>query len=89
LRRGQLQPVTPRIGSVSQCGLLQRQTMLVRTHEVVSVLALIVLLIIGKHVPFLDGLPLTNITGIVCFAFAIFMSLRIFQAELARIRAEE
>jgi len=63
--------------------------MLVRTHEVVSVLALIVLLIIGKHVPLLDALPLTNITGIICFAFAIFMALRIFQAELARIRAEE
>jgi hypothetical protein len=63
--------------------------MLVRTHEVVSVLALIVLLIIGKHVPLVNTLPLTNITGIVCFAFAIFMALRIFQAELARIRAEE
>ncbi len=63
--------------------------MLVRTHEVVSVLALIVLLIIGKHVPFFDALPLTNITGIICFAFAIFLALRIFQAVLARIRAEE
>jgi hypothetical protein len=37
----------------------------------------------------LAGLPLTSITGIVCFAFAIFLSLRLFQAELARIRAEE
>ena len=63
--------------------------MLVRTHEVVSVLALIVLLIIGKHVPVVNTLPLTNITGIICFAFAIFIALRIFQAELARIRAEE
>ena len=63
--------------------------MLVRTHEVVSVLALIVLLIIGKHVPLVNTLPLTSITGIVCFAFAIFIALRIFQAELARIRAEE
>ena len=63
--------------------------MLVRTHEVVSVLALIVLLIIGKHVPLVNTLPLTNITGIICFAFAIFIALRIFQAELARIRAEE
>ena len=63
--------------------------MLVRTHEVVSVLALIVLLIIGKHVPVVNDLPLTNITGIVCFAFAIFIALRIFQAELASIRAED
>jgi hypothetical protein len=57
--------------------------------EVASVLALVVLLLIGKHVPVLNALPLTNITGIVCFAFAIFLSLRIFQFELARIRAEE
>ena len=63
--------------------------MLVRVSEVASVLALVVLLLIGKHVPVLNALPLTNITGIVCFAFAIFLSLRIFQFELARIRAED
>jgi hypothetical protein len=78
-----------RIGSVSLCGLLQRQTMLVRVSEVGSVLGLVLLLIIGKHIPALSGLPLTSITGIVCFAFAIFLSLRIFQHELARLRAEE
>ncbi len=78
-----------RIGSVSLCGLLQRQTMLVRVSEVGSVLGLVLLLIIGKHIPLLSGLPLTSITGIVCFAFAIFLSLRIFQFELARLRAEE
>jgi len=61
----------------------------VRLHEVGSVLALILMLIIAKHVPIVSDLPLTNITGIVCFAFAIFLSLRIFQVELARIRAEE
>jgi hypothetical protein len=63
--------------------------MLVRVSEVGSVLGLVVLLIIAKHIPALSGLPLTSITGIVCFAFAIFLSLRIFQSELARIRAEE
>jgi len=61
----------------------------VRLHEVGSVLALILMLIIAKHVPFANALPLSNITGIVCFAFAIFLSLRIFQVELARLRAEE
>ena len=61
----------------------------VRLHEVASVLALILFLIIAKHVPILSTLPLTNITGIVCFAFAIFLSLRIFKVELARLRAEE
>jgi hypothetical protein len=61
----------------------------VRLHEVASVLALVLTLLIAKHIPLLDGLPLTNITGIVCFAFAIFLSLRLFQFELAKIRAEE
>jgi hypothetical protein len=75
--------------SVGPCGLLKRQTMLVRPFEVAAVLCLVVLLLIAKHIPVLDGLPLTQVTGIVCFAFAIFLSLRIFQEELARIRAEE
>lgn len=61
----------------------------VRLHEVASVLAIVLLLLIAKHVPLLDTLPLTNITGIVCFTFAIFLSLRLFQFELARIRAQE
>jgi len=63
--------------------------MLFRVGEVVSVLALIISLLIAKHVPFVDQLPLSHVTGIVCFAFAIFLSLRIYNAELARIRAEE
>lgn len=63
--------------------------MLFRAREVASVLALVVLLLIGKHVPVLGDLPLTQVTGIVCFAFAIFLSLRIFQFELARLRAED
>jgi hypothetical protein len=74
---------------VGQCGLLKRQTMLFRVHEVASVLALVALLLIAKHIPVLGDLPLTNITGIICFAFAIFLSLRIFQFELARLRAED
>lgn len=61
----------------------------VRMHEVGSVLALVLVLLIAKRVPLLDTLPLTNITGIVCFTFAIFLSLRLFQFELARIRAQE
>jgi len=63
--------------------------MLVRVREVASVLTLVVLLLIAKHIPGLGDLPLTNVTGIVCFAFAIFLSLRIFQFELARLRAED
>ena len=63
--------------------------MLVRVREVGSVLALVAVLLVAKHIPGLGDLPLTNITGIVCFAFAIFLSLRLFQFELARLRAEE
>ncbi|HEX4297751.1 MAG TPA: hypothetical protein VHZ56_06990 [Devosia sp.] len=61
----------------------------VRVPEVAAVLGFVLLLLIAKHLPVLSALPLTSITGIVCFAFAIFLSLRLFQAELARIRAEE
>lgn len=62
--------------------------MLVRPREVALVLILVLSLIGAKYIPMLDFLPLSNITGIVCFAFAIYLSLRIFRAELARIRSE-
>ena len=62
--------------------------MLVRPREVAYVLFLVLGLMIAKHVPFLSFLPLANITGVVCFAFAIYLSLRIYRAELARIRSE-
>ena len=63
--------------------------MLFRFYEVVSVLTLVVVLLIAKHIPLLSTLPLAQMTGIVCFLFAIFLSLRIYNAELARLRAEE
>ena len=63
--------------------------MLFRFREVVSVLTLIVVMLIAKHIPLASGLPLSQMTGIVCFLFAIFLSLRIYSAELARLRAEE
>ncbi|HEV2518680.1 MAG TPA: hypothetical protein VGV07_25760 [Devosia sp.] len=50
---------------------------------------LVVGLIIAKHLPLLSSLPLSQITGIVCFTFAIYLSLRIYNAELKKIRAEE
>jgi hypothetical protein len=63
--------------------------MLFRFGEVVSALALVVVFLVAKHIPVLDQLPLAQMTGIVCFSFAIFLSLRIYRAELQRIRAEE
>ena len=67
----------------------QVEAMLFRFVEVVSVLTLITLLLIAKHIPVLSSLPLSQATGIVCFAFAIFLSLKIYGAELKRLRAEE
>jgi len=62
--------------------------MLFRFAEVASVLTLVAVLLVAKHIPIVNALPLAHITGVVCFAFAIFLSLRIYNAELARIRAE-
>jgi hypothetical protein len=63
--------------------------MLVRIPEVASVLGLVLVLTLAKHIPALAGLPLAKVTGIICFAFAIYLALRLFNDELARMRAEE
>jgi len=60
----------------------------VRVSEVASVLALLLILLIARQVPLLAGVPIKSIMGIVSFSFAIFLSLRLFQFELAKIRAE-
>ena len=65
-----------------------KQTMPVRVPEVASVLALLLVLLIAKQFPMFAGLPIKNIMGIVAFSFAIFLSLRLFQFELAKIRAD-
>ncbi len=63
--------------------------MLVRFSEVLPVLGLVLAFLTAKHIPALSFLPLAQMTGIVCFSFAIFLALRIYNAELARLRAEE
>ena len=63
--------------------------MLVRVSEVTTVIAIVLALLAAKHIPAFEFLPLSQMTGVVCFSFAIFLSLRIYQAELKRIRAEE
>jgi hypothetical protein len=63
--------------------------MLVRFSEVLPVLGLVLALLAAKHVPLVNQLPLSQMTGIVCFSFAIFIALRIYNAELAKIRTEE
>lgn len=62
--------------------------MLVNPREVALVLFLVIGLIAAKQFPFLTFLPLTAITGVVCFAFAIYLSLRLFAFELDRMRRE-
>ncbi len=61
----------------------------VRVPEVASVLALLLVLLIAKHVPLFAGVPISNVMGVIAFAFAIFLALRLFNFELARSRAEE
>lgn len=67
---------------------LELETKLFRSREVIAVLVLVGALILGKHVPVVNALPLAAMAGIVCFSFAIYLSLKIYAAELARIRAE-
>ena len=63
--------------------------MLLRISEVAAVLALVAAMLLAKHVPLLSLMPLSQMAGIVCFAFAIYLALRIYGEELARIRAGE
>jgi hypothetical protein len=54
-----------------------------RWQEVAVPLVLIVLLLIGKHVPATAHLSLGHLAGIVSFSYAIFLSLRLVQGEEA------
>lgn len=60
-----------------------------RISEVAAVLTLIGAMLLAKHVPLLSMLPWSQMAGIVCFAFAIYLALRLYGEELARIRAGE
>lgn len=66
----------------------QVETKLFRSREVIAVLLLVAALIALKHVPVVNALPLAAMSGIVCFSFAIYLSLKLYVAELKRIRAE-
>ena len=61
----------------------------VRVPEVASVLALLLVLLVARQFPVFAGVPIKSIMGIISLSFAIFLSLRLFQFELAKIRAEE
>ena len=65
--------------------------MRVRLPEAVSVLAFVLFLVNSRHTPVMSLPWLEDITGIVCSALvsSIFLPLRLFRLELARLRAEE
>ena len=54
-----------------------------RWQEVAVPLFVIVSLIILKHLPFADGLPLARAAGVVAFGYAAFLALRLVQGEEA------
>ena len=62
--------------------------MLVNPREVFAVLTVVLVLIAAKRIEVLAFLPLSAIAAIVCFAFAIYLSLRLFAAELESMRRE-
>jgi len=53
----------------------------IRWQEVAVALSVVFALVVGKYVPLLNQLPLARVTGIVCFSYAIFLSLRLLQAD--------
>lgn len=60
--------------------------MILRWQEAAFPLVFVVVLLIGKHLPVLDPSLLSRLAGIVCFSYAIFLSLRLVQAEEAVFR---
>ena len=50
-------------------------------------LTLVGAMLLAKHLPLLSTLPWSQMAGISCFAFAIYMALRLYGEELARMRA--
>jgi len=60
-----------------------------RISEVAATLTLVGAMLLAKHVPLLSHLPWSQMAGIACFAFAIYLALRLYGEELARIRAGE
>lgn len=57
--------------------------MILRWQEAAFPLVFVMVLLAAKHVPALDASILSRLAGIVCFSYAIFLSLRLVQAEEA------
>lgn len=52
-------------------------------QEAAIALIVILALIGAKHLPALAGLPMAQLTGIACFAAAIFFAYRLMQIDIA------
>jgi hypothetical protein len=50
-------------------------------QEVAVALSVVIALLIGKHIPLVSQLPLARVTGILCFSYAIFLSLRLLKVD--------
>lgn len=52
-------------------------------QEVAIALSVVVTLLVGKQLPVISELPLARVTGILCFVYAIFLSIRLLGVEEA------
>jgi len=50
-------------------------------QEVAIALSVVIVLLAAKHVPVVSQLPLARVIGILCFGYAIFLSLRLLKAD--------
>jgi hypothetical protein len=56
-------------------------------QEVAVALSVVTALLVAKHLPIVSQLPLARVIGILCFGYAIFLSLRLLKADDA-VRAD-
>jgi hypothetical protein len=62
-------------------GLLWSSAVHLKWQEVAVALTIVAALLVGKHLPFVSTLPLARVTGILCFGYAIFLSLRMLKTD--------
>lgn len=53
----------------------------IKWQEVAVALSVVFALVMAKYMPIVSQLPLARVAGIVCFSYAIFLALRLLQAD--------
>ena len=53
----------------------------IKWQEVAVALSVVFALVVAKYMPIVSQLPLARVAGIVCFSYAIFLALRLLQAD--------